>query len=202
MDTEDTIRIKKGRFTIIRKNPKGVFPKKYQNFIENGNLEEKRSGPSKTMQMPPQYRKSRFRVINVVEEKPPSSLGSENGPVKYTRSRFAVTNALPITSSDDNEPFSEKYKKIKNSSKYHSLPKDAEVMKIENGRLTIRPVSPMVSLSRPVSKKSTVTYKTGKFTFKRYPGGKRVYSVGGMTSKRKTLSSKRRSKRYKKNRIV
>jgi hypothetical protein len=93
--------------------------------------------------------------------------------------------------------------KTKKSVTHHYIPKGARVTKIENGRLTITPIDPTTgSLSRNVSGKSTVTYKTGRFTIKKGPIGKRFHSVGGRTSKRKTQSSKRRSKRYKKTRIV
>ena len=92
--------------------------------------------------------------------------------------------------------------KTRKNVNHHYIPKGSRVTKIENGRFTITPTDPMGSLSSNVSGKSTVTYKTGKFTIKKGPIGKRFHSVGGRPSKRKTQSSKRRSKRYKKTRIV
>jgi hypothetical protein len=149
--------------------------------------------PPKTLSIPiPEEmqdipKKSRFRVTNVYPADTPSG---------YKKSRFAVTNVFPPKTMNNRE-------KNKNETKYHSLPKGSKITKIENGRLTIRPVSPRRSLSGPVSKKSTVTYKTGRITVKRRPVGTRALSVGGSTSsKRRSQTSKRRSKRYKRIRIV
>ena len=81
----------------------------------------------------------------------------------------------------------------KTSINHHYIPKGAKVTKIENGNLSITPLDPMGSLSGPVSKKSTVTYKINKFTIKKGPKVRKFHSVGGG----KTRSSKRRSKRIK-----
>lgn len=135
---------------------------------------------------------------------------SDKALVKKIKSgRFTITPVDPSGSLNSIGPFpktsqifieSGKFNIIKGpkqtkktSIKHHYIPKGAKVTKIENGPFSITPVDPMGSLSGPVSKKSTVTYKTGKFTIKKGPKVGKFHSIGG----RKTRSSKRRSKRVK-----
>ncbi len=127
---------------------------------------------------------------------PVGSKGTLNslGPFLKTSQVFLENGNLRIIKGPE--------QKAKKNVNHHYIPKGSRVTKIENGRFTITPTDPMGSLSSNVSGKSTVTYKTGRFTIKKGPIGKRFHSVGGRTSKRKTQSSKRRSKRYKKTRIV
>ena len=146
-------------------------PDKYHDISDKAHVKKIKSG--------------RFTITPV----DPSGTLNDLGPFLKTSQVFLESGRFDIIKGPE--------QKRKTSVKHHYLPKDAKVTKIESGRFTITPVDPMGSLSGPVSKKSTVTYKTGKFTIKKGPKGKRFHSVGG----RKTRSSKRRSKRVKR-RIV
>jgi hypothetical protein len=178
MDSDVDTKPKKSRFRVTNVYPADT-PSGYKEsrFKVTNVYPAKKSLPAPILEETPEtHKRSRFRVTNVYPADTPSG---------YTRSRFAVTNVYPAGISPNREK--------NNETKYHSLPKGSEIMKIENGRLTITPVRG--SLTGPVSKKSTVTYKKGRITVKRRPVGSKAVSVGGVTSRRRTQSFKRRSKR-------
>ena len=133
---------------------------------------------------------------------------------KISSGRFTITPVDPAGSLNGLGPFlktsqilvesgrfnikmgPDQKKKPKNE--YHDIPMGAEIKKIESGRFRITPVGDgSLNFLGPVNKKSTVTYKKGKINVRKGPHVKRHNSVGGRATKRKTHSSKRKSRRNK-----
>jgi hypothetical protein len=82
--------------------------------------------------------------------------------------------------------------------KHHYVSNKAKVKKISTGRFSITPVGDgSLNFLGPVKKKSTVTYKKGKINVRKGPHVKKYNSIGGRATKRKTHSSKRKSRRNK-----
>jgi hypothetical protein len=106
-------------------------------------------------------------------------------PVKGTKLSGPVSIKSRVTYKDGKFTFT---KNPIETEKYHKIPQSAEILEIQNGRFTIKPVEG-TNLTGPISNKSRVTYKDGRFTFTKKSQKRNTY---GGKMKRKTKKHTKR----------